>query len=255
MKENHLAFKPQVDLRQELKREFERRRRVNARYSLRSFARTLQLSHSAVSELLAGKRRFSKRCINRIAVRLHWTPAQTQLAVESLEKDPLSFTDLDSEKIAQLDSWYYNAILELFLVEGFKPDPGWIAQALNLSKVEVTEAIERLLDAGQIKRGRNGQLKVSTRQTTTLGNVQSKDTLVKIQQQNLKKGIEALSCFSVESQSSMGLTIPMDVQDLPEARKILYRCLKDLSRLLNRKGVRRRQVYRLQVGLFPLTHL
>lgn len=255
METNPIAFLPDIDLRLILKKEFNRRMRKNPKYSLRAFAKALGISHSAVSELISGRRRFSTRNVARIGSTLKWSKEKMTTALHALQKDPGSYTSLDSQQAHQLDAWYYNAILELFLIEGFEPAPQWIAHALKLEEVTVVAALAKLIELGFLSVTRNGNLKVRTSKTTTLGNVQSKDSILRVQKQNLEKQIESLAINPVEIQSSMGLTIPMDPIDLPEARKIIFRCMKELDSLLNRKGARRTEVYRLQLGLFPLTDL
>jgi len=253
MELDHLAFSPGVDLRALLKREFSRRQRINKKYSLRAFAKYLGLSHAALSEMLAGKRRISVQNVRRIGGALGWSERDLDKALRSVEKDPLNFSQLSDEQVETLSEWYYNVILELFLLENFDQSTAWIAKATGLSEGQVHAALLELEEAGQIRRTRSGEWKVVNHMTTTLGNVRSKAAIHKLQKQFLQRQAAALDHAPVEEQSMMGLTIPMDPADLPEARKIIYRCIKDLSRLLNRKGVRRSEVYRLQLGLFPLT--
>ena len=59
-------------LRRILQDELERRQGMNARYSLRAFARSVQLEHSTVSQLLHGKRAMTWRSIQTIAGRMRW---------------------------------------------------------------------------------------------------------------------------------------------------------------------------------------
>jgi hypothetical protein len=55
-----------------LETEFARRRRVNPRYSLRAFARSVNLEHSTLSQLLRGKRVMTWKSIREIASRMRW---------------------------------------------------------------------------------------------------------------------------------------------------------------------------------------
>jgi transcriptional regulator with XRE-family HTH domain len=64
-----------VRLRTILDGELKRRRRVNPRYSLRAFARTVNIEHSTLSQLLRGKRPITWKAIHRIASRVRWTGA------------------------------------------------------------------------------------------------------------------------------------------------------------------------------------
>lgn len=62
----------EIRLRTILTKEFERRRAVNPRYSLRAMARSVGLEHSTLSQLLRGKRTLTWKSIRRIAQRLRW---------------------------------------------------------------------------------------------------------------------------------------------------------------------------------------
>ena len=81
-------------LRTILREELDRRRRVNPRYSLRALARTLQLEHSTVSQLLRGRRAMTWKAIHHTARTMRWTGSAILRAAES---DPR----FDSRRIAR----------------------------------------------------------------------------------------------------------------------------------------------------------
>jgi transcriptional regulator with XRE-family HTH domain len=60
-------------LRTILGNEFARRKRINRRYSLRAFARSVEIEHSTLSQLLRGKRAMTWRSIRSIAATMRWT--------------------------------------------------------------------------------------------------------------------------------------------------------------------------------------
>jgi transcriptional regulator with XRE-family HTH domain len=63
----------EIRLRTIVTNEFGRRRAVNPRYSLRALARSLEIEHSTLSQLLRGKRTLTWKSIRRIAAQLRWT--------------------------------------------------------------------------------------------------------------------------------------------------------------------------------------
>jgi hypothetical protein len=77
-----------------LKIEFARRRSVNPRYSLRAFARSIDVEHSTLSQLLRGKRPMTWKSIGRIARTVRW-PGASVLKVSSQE------TRFDSRSVAR----------------------------------------------------------------------------------------------------------------------------------------------------------
>ena len=71
MKTNQLkAIQPPASFRTFLQAELARRCARSNQYSLRAFARFLELDHSTLSQLLRGKRRLTDRTIRRCGVRL-----------------------------------------------------------------------------------------------------------------------------------------------------------------------------------------
>ena len=56
-----------------LRDEFARRKRINPRYSLRAFARSVEVEHSTVSQLLRGTRPVTWKAIQHIASTMRWT--------------------------------------------------------------------------------------------------------------------------------------------------------------------------------------
>ena len=70
-------------LRTILESEFLRRRLTNPRYSLRAFARSVNVEHSTLSQLLRGKRPLTWKSIRNIAGTMRWTGTAVLHAYEA----------------------------------------------------------------------------------------------------------------------------------------------------------------------------
>jgi hypothetical protein len=79
-----------------LRNEFMRRRSVNPRYSLRAFARSVNLEHSTLSQLLRGKRAMTWKSIRQIASRMRWLGVSIILQGQTQTEKPF-----DSRLLAQ----------------------------------------------------------------------------------------------------------------------------------------------------------
>jgi transcriptional regulator with XRE-family HTH domain len=113
-----------VTFRMMLQAELERRRAVNARYSLRSFARDLDVDHATLSQILRGKRRLTGRNVRAFGRRLRLAaPAIAELC--ALENESAVLTALDRPN--------------------FEADSRWIATVVGIPLDEVNVAIQRLL--------------------------------------------------------------------------------------------------------------
>jgi transcriptional regulator with XRE-family HTH domain len=70
-------------LRSILEQEFARRKRVNPRYSLRAFAKSVELEHSTLSQLMRGRRAMTWRSIQAIAGKLRGNGLGVLSAIEA----------------------------------------------------------------------------------------------------------------------------------------------------------------------------
>ncbi len=118
-----------MKLATDLARVFERRRAINPRYSLRAFARSIGISHSAVSRILKGAQRPSAATIIHAAGRLGWDAAYVESVMRAERLERLQCTAASSE---------------------FVTDARWIASRTNLSLDEVQLALHEGLRQGHI---------------------------------------------------------------------------------------------------------
>ena len=107
-----------------LQTELDRRQAANARYSLRAFARALAIDHSALSQILRGKRRVTARKVRALGPRLHLSAAAIaeHCAIEH-----------ESAVIAALER------------PGFRADSRWVASIAGIPLDEVNVTLQRLL--------------------------------------------------------------------------------------------------------------
>ena len=104
--------------------DFERRRSVNPRYSLRSFARDLRADHSTLSQILRGKRRLTGRSVRAFGRRLRLTAAEVA-----------ELCALENE----------SAVLSALDRANFRADSRWVATMVGIPLDEVNVTLQRLL--------------------------------------------------------------------------------------------------------------
>ena len=115
---------PAVTFRTVLQAELDRRRAVNPRYSLRSFARDLTVDHSTLSQILRGRRRLTGRSVRAFGCRLRLAaPAIAELCALENESAVLSALDRPS----------------------FQADSRWVATMVGIPLDEVNITLQRLL--------------------------------------------------------------------------------------------------------------
>ncbi|MBK7891181.1 MAG: TIGR02147 family protein [Bdellovibrionales bacterium] len=151
----------------------------NSRYSLRAFARDLDLSPSRLSESMNLKSGVSLATVEKISTRLKMTKsdrtllrdlylakgkqnrATRDMALQNIAKarETSKIKRLDTDKFKVIAEWYHTAILQMTDLKQFRPNLDWIANSLALSPDRARRAVERLMDLGllQNERGRWAQ--------------------------------------------------------------------------------------------------
>ncbi len=107
-----------------LQTELDRRQAANARYSLRAFARALAIDHSALSQILRGKRRVTARNVRALGPRLH-----------------LSASAIAEHCAIEHES----AVLAALERPGFRADTRWLATIAGIPIDDVNVTLQRLL--------------------------------------------------------------------------------------------------------------
>jgi transcriptional regulator with XRE-family HTH domain len=113
-----------VTFRKILLTEFDRRRTTNPRYSLRSFARSLSVDHSALSQILRGKRRLTARTVHALGRRLRLSPSAI------------------AEHCA---AEHETAVLAALHRPGFRADSRWLSSMVGIPVDDVNVTLQRLL--------------------------------------------------------------------------------------------------------------
>jgi uncharacterized protein (TIGR02147 family) len=251
-----------------LEEEFARRCERNPRYSLRAFARALGVSDGALSEIFHGKRIPRPSTLQRIFMKLALTPEDQRRFTASIgdiqrsrglqrispvfrfapEQVP-AVRDWSLEMFRVISDWYHLAIVELTYVEGFRPEPAWIAGQLGISIPETRQAIRRLLELGILEE-RDGALRKSDEQTTTADKHLTTPALRRYQRQVLEKARDSLENDPIDRRSMTGMTFAIDPALLPEAKRKIEKFTQELTRFLESKS--RRRVYQMAIALYPL---
>ena len=250
------------DFRLYLQNELLRRCKANPRYSLRAFARSLGIEPSALSKLLAGKRAVSRAMFSRLSARLGLDPrmAQRLAPPENGEKRRQAAAALSDEHFSQISldafqviaDWYHFALLELMTVEGFQPDPAWIARALGMGLPEVRFAIERLVRLGLLEMTPDGGMRRLERDLTTIGPEFTTAALRKMQRQILEMAIHALEEVPIEERDQSAMTMAVNLDRLPAAKEKIKAFRRRLCAFLEAEPPKG-EVYHLSISLYPVT--
>ena len=250
-----------------LKRVLSERCDRNPRYSVRAFARALGIDHAALSRFLSGVRFPSYKTAQRILKDLDLTPTERQRFLNSLAQargqtlqrvgpefrrmpEIAETHELSLEIFRVISDWYHYAILELTFVKNFSSDPRWIAKELGISITEAKLAIERLLLLKLLEKGPSGKLKKAHGHLTTAHKDVTNSGLKRHQSQILERAIESLQNDPIESRSMTSMTMAIDPQKLPAAKKMIEGFTQSLCQFL--ESDQQEQVFELGICLYPV---
>jgi len=247
-----------------LQSELARRCRKNPRYSLRAFAGHLDMDPGAFSRILNGKRPLSPRLARRLTDSLSLAPEDQMRFLNSVAQDrayqglqslvgpppePEEAEEVSHDRFQVIADLYHYAILELTFVEDFQDDPRWIGKAVGITAIEAQLAVARLLRLGLLER-KDGVLRKNRRQITTSDKHLTTPALRHHQRQVLTGALESLEKDSLEERDITSMTMAIDPEKLPLAKRLIAEFTKQLCETLETGNQKR--VYELGVSLYPL---
>lgn len=244
-----------------LRTELSQRCEKNPLYSLRAFSLALGISPGVLSAIINGRRPLTLKKAIQLTERLEMDPAEQKVFLESVQEEisrrkgkitkiTKKTNPLDLEIYKLISDWYYITILEMTNLPYFKESPQWIAGQLGISATEAKLALDSLEKYGLLERV-DGRLKANKEQLR-LPDMYTVTSAArrKKQKQIRQKAIESIENDSIETRCMTSMTMCIDPDLLPEARKMIEEFNENLRHYLESKS--KKQVYVLEVGLFPI---
>jgi len=244
-----------------LRSEYVRRRQKNPAYTMRSFARHLEISSGRMSEILAKKRNLTYAMADKVADRLGYAPPERHAFLELVSTESSSrkssrtikhseYTNLSAEMFSVIADWQHFAILNLIKLKSFRNEPRWIASRLNISVTEVHSALERLQMLGMIEKVPNSGLKRTISTFVTSYEVPSA-ALRRSHKQDLERAIAALEDVPLPLRNITSITFPADLKKIKKAKVLIKDFERRIAKLMN--SSKATAVYNLNVQLIPVT--
>jgi len=147
-----------LTFRERLMREFEGRRAVNRRYSLRAFAALLAVDHATLSQILRGKRSVPPERTKAWGRKLKLSPEEIavyaavgRIADSNARLKQEELRHWAAEALALLTQPCHRELLRLSREPSFRPDVRAIAEAVGVSIDEINVALSRLLRLGLLE--------------------------------------------------------------------------------------------------------
>lgn len=237
-----------TNMSQLLDSELQKRQDLNPSYSLRAFAKYLEVSPATLSQVISGKRELGRKGQEKILSKLDIKEASNKNSTKKVE----SKLKLEEDIFELIAKWHYFAILGLSKVKGAKADPQWIAHKLGITIGEANKAIVRLERLGIIEISKDKSFTQISPTLTTKDEVPSA-AIREYHQSILKMAQFKIEQVPVEEREYRSITFAGNSKQIKKAKKIIQE-LKDLVSESMEKGDCD-QVYQFSVQLFPLSNL
>ncbi len=248
-----------------LEDEFARRQRQNPAYSLRAFARFLNIDASSLAAVFKRKRKLPSDKAQLIVKKLGFSPIEKQKFLTSLQASRASLAALALQNIAVpastideerhfriISEWEHYAVLTLAKVEGFQSNTAWIANRLGISELRARSALNRLLEAGLLKQDAKKGVTPTHARITTTEDIAS-ESLRQAHKEALEMGARKLDTVEVLDRDYSIETLAFDPGKLGEAKALIREFREKLGALV--QGDAPREVYQFCIQLYPLTQL
>lgn len=248
-----------------LNSELSRRQSTNTNYSLRAFARDLNIEPSLLSKILRKKIPITLKMLERLAPSAGLQEPELKSYrdfVRSSEGmkhiNTLQDKYIRHEEFKLIQEWYHMTIVELTLLSDFQPTASWISRKLGISENEASMAVERLIFLGFLERTEDGAFKKSVHGSPGL-RIVSEDyssyikALRQVIHQFGDKAMQSMHETPAINRANTALTVAIDSSLVLEAKKKIINFTRSLVDDLEKKSKIKNNVYELMVSFFPLT--
>lgn len=249
-----------------LQEEFSRRVRTNHRYSMRAFARSLELSSGELSEILRNQRPISLKVATKISKAMGFNSVETKRFFELVDCEKRnSFIEasaeiysnssiqeqkkLDEDTFHLVSEWQHFAILNLLDCEDFQWNSSYVAKRLDLSQAQAQLAMNLLVRLNLIYKKGNKYKGVQDFVLSPSG--VSSLAVRKYHRQIMEKAIEAIELQKINERELSGVGFAVDTTHLPQIKKEIS-AFQDQLVAKYSKG-KKQEVYFMEIALFKLT--
>lgn len=236
-----------------LRMSFLNRTERNSSYSLRAFAKSLDVDPGLLSRILNRKRRpaksFMEKVMNQLAPDFDQLLSASKIKKESL----VASKTLGQLELKPIARWYFFLILDLFFLPDFESNEEWIAERTGLKLNNIKISLDVLEKYGHIDRSSEVWSLCST--STMWTDFESTSVTRKnMQKQILEKAISAIDEVNFEYREASSLSLPMDKSLVPELKTRITKFKRELRQWIE-TNENYDEIYQFSFNFFPLTNI
>lgn len=251
------------DIISRLNLELEKRKSKNTRYSLRAFAKILEIDPSILSRILNKKIPLTQKQLLKISRSLKFTDDELDLYLNILLEERLQlktswglesfFEEKELNKFKLVQEWQYLAILELIKLDGFEMSVSYISKKLNIPKTLAQDSIKNLKKFKIIKKNSGNKWDTTLDFKALLQRNLFAIAMRERQREILHKAAEDVVSLESELFEQCSFSMAIDTRLVKEAKVKIHNFKKKLAQDLHKKSKIKDNVYEFSVSLFPLT--
>ena len=230
----------------------------NTHYSLRAFARDLELSPAYLSLVLNKKTPLKDEKIKQIIPKIfkdkktqtYWLNQLKEIPHRFFYKGDIPTYQKVSPKIKI--KWVHYAILECFNLKNFESNTQWISKQLGISIEDVERSLDELLTIGALIE-KDGKL-IHQDISFSIYDGSTDDDKKNLQKNYLQMSQHAIDDFPLSKRDHSSMTIAINEEHISHIKNRIKNFRRELCCELNKLSNNQAdQVYQMQFSVFPLT--
>ena len=250
------------------------RKAADSRFSHRLFARRAGVSSpSLLNEVVHGRRNLTPRTLEGFLKALGLDDEASDFFSALVQLDQATTDEERNDAFQQVQSsrrfrsarriegaafrylsnWFYPAIRELALCEGFQNDPEWVRKRLQprITRSQAREALEALFDLGMLVEV-DGQVRPAEVSVATPHKVQGL-AAHNYHAQMLERASDSIEDVPPDQRHLLGVTVAIPEALVPELKRELNAMQERLLHLCDDAVADAQRVYQIQLCLLPLS--
>lgn len=235
-----------------LQKEFVERCRKNPAYSLRAFAKFLNVDQSFLSKVLNGKRPITVELASVLAPKLGIKQSELKYVFTSATRAMPAFTPLAEDELDLLSSWQHFAILELAKTKKSSADATVVAKRLGIHVEEARSSLERLQRMGFIT-VKNKKIILLKRNNSWTSSEKTTAARKQLQRELLENSLNIIDHVPFEKRENNSLIVAIDKSRIAEFKNKLTQIQDELAAFLQPTEAGLDEVYQLTIAFGPLT--
>ncbi|MEZ4741682.1 MAG: DUF4423 domain-containing protein [Bdellovibrionota bacterium] len=234
----------------------------NSNYSLRAFARDLDINSGTLSQIFSETRIPSSELANSIFSKLDIKANVRRDCLEQLEKlrrnNRKNFEFLaiiDYDKFHLLKEWFYLPILEFIRIAEKPCTLYLLSKKLSIPFDEVKIAIDCLVTNGYLNKKTSDVIELNPDflSASTVGSVITSPELKRFQKINLDLASKALDEIEIESRDNSTVTFSVNLKDIQLMKEEIKKFRRKMIKLFSKNKRPKERVYNMSIALFPVS--